>query len=171
MEYQLSSPLYGLVNCLFKSCEEVLPPAETRVLVDMLRAVVLEGTAVRARNINRIVAGKTGTTNDYQDAWFVGFSPDLITGVWVGYDVKKSLGRGMTGSRAALPIWIDYMKFALKYYPNRNFPLPPEDIVVPINLEELVKADETCSGVNMVFVKGTEPHITCSDINAIFSIR
>ena len=152
-------------------CEEVLPAPETRVLVDMLRAVVLEGTAVRARSMNRIVAGKTGTTNDYQDAWFVGFSPDLVTGVWVGYDVKKSLGKGMAGSRAALPIWIDYMKFALQYYPNRDFPLPPEDIIVPINLEELVKADETCEGVNMVFVKGTEPHITCSDLNVIIGLK
>ena len=152
-------------------CKEVLPPPETRVLVDMLRAVVLEGTAVRARNMNRIIAGKTGTTNDYQDAWFVGFSPDLVTGVWVGYDVKKSLGKGMAGSRAALPIWIDYMKFALKYYPNRDFPLPPEDIIVPINIQELVRADETCEGVNMVFVKGTEPRITCSDLDVIIGLK
>lgn len=152
-------------------CKEVLPPPETRVLVDMLRAVVLEGTAVKASSIKRIIAGKTGTTNDYQDAWFVGFSPHLVTGVWVGYDVKKSLGKGMAGSRAALPIWIDYMKVALRYYPNEDFPLPPEDIVVPINREELVRADETCEGVNMVFVKGTEPRMTCSDINAIIGLK
>ncbi len=153
------------------NCREVLPPPETRVLVDMLRAVVLEGTGARAKNINRVIAGKTGTTNNYQDAWFVGFSPDLVTGVWVGYDVKKSLGNGMSGSRAALPIWLDYMKHALQYYPNRDFPLPPESIIVPINMEELVRADETCEGIDMVFVKGTEPPITCSDLNVIIGIR
>lgn len=152
-------------------CEEVLPAPETRVLVDMLRAVVLEGTGIRARSLNRIVAGKTGTTNEYQDAWFIGFSPHLVTGVWVGYDIKKSLGKGMAGSRAALPIWIDYMKFALKYYPDEDFPLPVENIIVPINKEELVRADDTCEGVDMVFVKGTEPSITCSDVNAIIGLR
>lgn len=148
-------------------CVEVLPAPETRVLVDMLRAVVLEGTATRAKGLNRIVAGKTGTTNDYKDAWFVGFSPRIVTGVWVGYDVKKSLGRGMSGARAALPIWIDYMSFVLRYYPEEDFPLPPENVVVPINLEALVIADETCSGVNMVFVRGTEPQVTCSELNTV----
>ncbi|NPA32491.1 MAG: PBP1A family penicillin-binding protein [Aquificae bacterium] len=152
-------------------CEEVLPAPEVRVLVDMLRAVVLEGTAVRARKINRVVAGKTGTTDDYQDAWFVGFSPDIVTGVWVGYDVKKSMGRRMSGSRVALPIWIDYMKVITQYYPKKDFPLPPENIVVRINTRDLVVADETCSGVNMVFVKGTEPSITCSDLQLILGLR
>jgi len=152
-------------------CREVLPAPETRVLVDMLRAVVLEGTAVRARKLGRVVAGKTGTTDDYQDAWFVGFSPHLVTGVWVGYDVKKSLGRGMAGSRAALPVWIAYMKQALKLYPNEDFPLPPENTVVKINVRDLVLADESCPGVNMVFVKGTEPRISCSDLESLLTVK
>lgn len=152
-------------------CKEVLPKPETRVLVDMLRAAVLEGTGIRARSMKSIVAGKTGTTDDYHDAWFIGFSPHIVTGVWVGYDVKKSLGKHMAGSRVALPIWIDYMKVITEMYPEEDFELPPENIIVKINPKDLVIADETCEGVDMVFVKGTEPHITCSDINAILSLR
>jgi len=124
-------------------CEQVLPPQETRVLVDMLRAVVLEGTAVSASSLQRVVAGKTGTTNDYMDAWFVGFSPDIVAGVWVGFDTKRSMGRGMAGSRVALPIWIDFMSVAVYMYPNKNFPIP----------EGVVMVD--CPKP-MLFVEGTE---------------
>ncbi|MDW8096387.1 MAG: PBP1A family penicillin-binding protein [Aquificaceae bacterium] len=110
-------------------CEQVLPPQETRVLVDMLRAVVLEGTGASASSLGRVVAGKTGTTNDYMDAWFIGFSPHLVAGVWVGFDVKRSMGKGMAGSRVALPIWIDYMSLASYMYPAADFPIP-EDVVI-----------------------------------------
>ncbi len=149
-------------------CEEVLPAPETRVLVDMLRAVVLEGTAMRARSIPRVVAGKTGTTDEYMDAWFIGFSPFIVTGVWVGYDNKYSLGRHMSGARAALPIWIDFMSVATSKYPDEDFPLPEGTKVVPINTQDYVRADETCPGIDMVFVEGTEPKLTCSDLRYIF---
>ncbi len=111
-------------------CEQVLPPQEVRVLVDMLRAVVLEGTAASASSFGRIVAGKTGTTNDYMDAWFVGFSPYIVAGVWVGYDIKKSMGKGMAGARVALPIWLDFMSVAAFMYPNEDFPVPDGVVVV-----------------------------------------
>ena len=124
-------------------CEQVLPPQETRVLVDMLRAVVLEGTAVSASSLQRVVAGKTGTTNDYVDAWFVGFSPDIVAGVWVGFDIRRSMGRGMAGSRVALPIWIDFMSVAAYMYPNNDFPIPQGVVVV------------NCPKP-MLFVEGTE---------------
>ena len=124
-------------------CEQVLPPQETRVLVDMLRAVVLEGTAVSASSLQRVVAGKTGTTNDYVDAWFVGFSPDIVAGVWVGFDIRRSMGRGMAGSRVALPIWIDFMSVAAYMYPNKDFPIPQGVVVV------------NCPKP-MLFVEGTE---------------
>ncbi len=146
------------------SCEEVLPPQETRVLVDMLRAVILEGTGVSAKNIPRTIAGKTGTTDDYMDAWFVGFSPHIVAGVWVGYDTKVSIGSRMSGARAALPVWKNFMGIASLRYPDEDFPLPEGTIVVPINPQDYVRADETCPGVNMVFVEGTEPQLTCSDI-------
>ncbi len=150
-------------------CEEVLPPQETRVLVDMLRAVVLEGTGRYARDLPRVVAGKTGTTDEYMDAWFVGFSPYIVTGVWVGYDAKVSLGHGMSGARVALPIWKDFMAVAASKYPDDDFPLPEGTIVVPINPKDYVIADETCPGINMVFVEGTQPKLTCSDLRNIIS--
>ncbi len=150
-------------------CEQVLPPQETRVLVDMLRAVILEGTGRRARDLPRIVAGKTGTTDDYMDAWFVGFSPYIVTGVWVGYDIKRSLGEHMSGAVVALPIWKDFMAIASAKYPNEDFPMPEGTIKVPINPKDYVIADGTCPGVEMVFVKGTEPKLTCSDIRNILA--
>ncbi len=150
-------------------CEEVLPPQETRVLVDMLRAVVLEGTGRSVRDLPRIVAGKTGTTDEYMDAWFVGFSPYISAGVWVGYDIKMSLGSRMSGARAALPIWKDFMAVAAAKYPNDDFPLPEGTVVVPINPKDYVIADETCEGVNMVFVEGTQPKLTCSDLRNIIN--
>ncbi len=150
-------------------CEEVLPPQETRVLVDMLRAVILEGTGVGARFVPRMVAGKTGTTDEYMDAWFIGFSPYIVTGVWVGYDIKQTLGPRMSGARAALPIWRDFMMVAAAKYPNDDFPLPEGTVIVPINPKDYVIADETCPGVDMVFVEGTQPRLTCSDLRTIIS--
>ena len=129
-------------------CEQVFPPQETRVLVDMLRAVVLEGTAVSASGIGRIVAGKTGTTNDYADAWFVGFSRYIVAGVWVGFDTRRSMGIGMAGARVALPIWIDFMSLASYLYPNEDFPLVEGTVVV------------SCPQP-MVFVDGTQS--VCSE--------
>ena len=148
-------------------CEEVLPPQETRVLVDMLRAVILEGTGRLARRIPRIIAGKTGTTDEYMDAWFIGFSPYIVAGVWVGYDIKQTLGYGMAGARAALPIWKDFMAVAASKYPDEDFPMPEGTIEVLINPKDYVIADETCPGIKMVFVEGTEPKLTCSDLENI----
>ena len=76
----------------------------------LLRAIVEEGTAWQAKKLDRIVYGKTGTTNDYRDAWFIGFDERLVVGVWVGRDDHTPIGPRETGSRAALPIWIDFMK-------------------------------------------------------------
>jgi penicillin-binding protein 1A len=78
-------------------------------MVNLLEEVVKHGTGSAARKLNHPVAGKTGTTNDYTDAWFIGFTPSVTCGVWVGYDEKKNLGENETGGHAALPIWIDFM--------------------------------------------------------------
>ena len=94
----------------------------------MLREVVLHGTAVAAAKMPYPLAGKTGTTNDFTDAWFVGFSPSLTCGVWIGYDEKKSLGERETGARAALPIWMQFMNVALAGKDQANSsrrPYPP----------------------------------------------
>jgi len=95
-----------------------------RTMVALLQSVVAEGTARRARALERAVAGKTGTTNDYTDAWFIGLTPSLTCGVWVGFDQKRSLGRGETGGRAALPIWIEFVRQATRQKASEEFPSP-----------------------------------------------
>lgn len=126
---KIVSPDGKIIESHQPKCEQVLPPQEVRVLVDMLRAVVLEGTAVSASSFGRIIAGKTGTTNNYMDAWFVGFSPYIVTGTWVGYDIKRSMGKGMAGAKVTLPIWLDFMSVAAFMYPNEDF-LVPEGVVL-----------------------------------------
>ena len=128
-------------------CEQVLPPQETRVLVDMLRAVVLEGTGASASSIDRFVAGKTGTTNDYMDAWFVGFTPQIVAGVWVGFDLKRSMGKGMAGARVALPVWIDFMSLTAYMFPKEDFPVPEGVIFVncPTSMAFVAGTEEVCS--------------------------
>ena len=149
-------------------CYQVYPAPEDAVIVDMLKAVVREGTGRRALSLGFPVAGKTGTTNEYSDAWFAGFSTQLTTVVWVGYDVKKKIGEKMTGSRAALPLWIKFMDMA---HPLKNkipdFSLPEGASYYTINMTYLVRATPACpyNNKNLVFVKGTEPDITCSDLH------
>jgi len=89
---------------------DVISSRTARTMVSLLQGVVQHGTASAARKLNHPMAGKTGTTNDYTDAWFIGFSPSLTCGVWVGFDEKKPLGEKETGAQAALPIWIDFMR-------------------------------------------------------------
>ena len=93
----------------------IMSHANNFLTVSMMQDVINQGTARRALSLNRTdLAGKTGTTNDYVDAWFTGFNSQVATTVWVGFDDPKSMGRGEAGSRAALPIWIDYMKDAMQ---------------------------------------------------------
>src|SRR5208282_2084195 len=97
----------------FPDVKDVISARTARIMTFMLREVVLHGTGIAASSMKYPLAGKTGTTNDFTDAWFIGFSPAMTTGVWIGYDEKKSLGAKETGARAALPIWMDFMKVAL----------------------------------------------------------
>lgn len=110
-----------------ENSKQVISPETAFIVTDLLKAVVNEGTGMKASRLNEIcqVAGKTGTTNDYTDAWFVGFSPSIVTGVWVGKDNSTPLGRKESGSKAALPIWIDFMEDALKKHPGEIFKKPP----------------------------------------------
>ena len=102
---------------------DVISPEVARTMVAMLEDVVNFGTGVGAKALGRPSAGKTGTTNDFTDAWYMGFTPQLTAGVWVGFDDKqKSLGRNETGARAALPIWLEFMQNALADMPVENFP-------------------------------------------------
>jgi penicillin-binding protein 1A len=97
----------------FSDVKDAISSRTARIMTSMLRDVVLHGTAVAAAKMPYPLAGKTGTTNDFTDAWFVGFSPSLTCGVWIGYDEKKSLGEKETGGHAALPIWMQFMNVAL----------------------------------------------------------
>ncbi|MGB6482543.1 MAG: PBP1A family penicillin-binding protein [Candidatus Acidiferrales bacterium] len=102
---------------------DVLPSNVARTMVAMLEDVVHFGTGVRAQALGRPSAGKTGTTNDFTDAWYIGFTPQITAGVWVGFDdPKSSLGPKETGARAALPIWLEFMEQACKGMPAENFP-------------------------------------------------
>lgn len=106
--------------------QQTISPETAYIMADLLQAVVTEGTGARAQKLTNLapVGGKTGTTNDYTDAWFVGFSPRLTTAVWVGRDDHKSLGKKEAGSKAALPIWVDFMEEALTSYPGGSFRKP-----------------------------------------------
>ena len=105
--------------------KNVLDPQTAYVILHMLQGVVQRGTGARVAALKRPVAGKTGTTNDLADAWFVGFTPEYTVGVWVGYDVRKRLGRRESGGRAAAPIFLYFMQAALKDRPVRDFTPPP----------------------------------------------
>jgi penicillin-binding protein 1A len=111
---------------------QVVSQRTARLMTSMLRQVVQQGTATSARKLNHSLAGKTGTTNDYTDAWFVGFSPSITCGVWVGFDEKKSLGDKETGSAAALPIWIDFMRVALQGRDDERFEEPATEPRAPV---------------------------------------
>jgi len=112
----------------YPEVEDVIGQRTARVMTSMLRDVVLHGTAVAANRLKVPVAGKTGTTNDFTDAWFIGFSPSITCGVWIGFDDKKSLGNKETGARAALPVWTDFMTTAVaKTDSGRDFPPMPNE--------------------------------------------
>jgi penicillin-binding protein 1A len=110
----------------FPDVKDVISARTARTMTSMLREVVLHGTAIAASALKYPLAGKTGTTNNFTDAWFVGFSPAITCGVWIGYDEKKFLGAKETGARAALPIWIEFMKAALAGKDPVDFQPPPE---------------------------------------------
>jgi penicillin-binding protein 1A len=119
-------------------------------MTSLLEGVVRRGTAARAASLNWPLGGKTGTTDDYTDAWFIGFDPDITLGVWVGYDQKRPIGQGQTGTEAALPVWMDIMKSwidrrraELKTPPT--FTRPGNIVVAP-----------TEHGLEL-FIAGTEP--------------
>lgn len=109
---------------LDESKEQVVDSATAYQITSMLQGVVERGTAARAKSIGKIIGGKTGTTNNSYDSWFIGFSPDLVAGVYVGFDNPKSLGADETGASVALPIFINFMKEALKDMPSTPFRVP-----------------------------------------------
>lgn len=143
---------------------EALSPETAYVVTSMLESVMVNGTgwAARAWGFDHPAAGKTGTTNDCTDAWFVGYTPRVVCGVWVGYDDRRSLGRSMTGAVAALPIWTEFMKAAHAGLPHEPFRRPSGVVVRRICAETGALATPDCGEtLDEVFVAGTEPTEMC----------
>jgi penicillin-binding protein 1A len=129
----------------FPDVKDVISQRTARIMTSMLREVVLHGTGIAAARLPFPVAGKTGTTNDFTDAWFVGFSPTMTCGVWVGYDEKKSLGAKETGAHAALPIWMNFMTVAMAGKDAGEFqpsPVAPHAVAQKVDTPDAAPATE-----------------------------
>ena len=138
--------------------KKVIEKTTAYIMTSLLEGVVKHGTGRRVRALKRPVAGKTGTTNNLFDAWFVGYTPGYITGVWVGFDNEKSLGEGETGSRAASPIWIEFMRTILSDKPARIFSVPEDIVFSKIDAKTgLLPISETEKTIFECFKEGTAP--------------
>jgi penicillin-binding protein 1A len=137
---------------------QVISPETSYIMTNLMQNVVQSGTGQRARALGRPVAGKTGTTNDMKDAWFVGYVPQLVAGVWVGYDQEKSLGAGGSGGQAAAPIWTEFMQRALAGTPVQSFTIPSDITYAYINPRTgRLARPETYGSIQECFISGTEP--------------
>ena len=129
----------------YPEVKDVIGARTARIMTSMLREVVLHGTGTAAAKLPFPVAGKTGTTNDFTDAWFVGFSPAMTCGVWIGFDEKRSLGPKETGARAALPIWMNFMNIAMAGKDPGQFQPAPD---VPLTVVQKVDTPDTSPGTD-----------------------
>lgn len=149
-----------------ENSNQLIPPSNAYVLMNLLEAVVKdsEGTARRARVLARPVGGKTGTTDGYYDTWFVGSSPLISSAVWIGFDTEKTLGKGETGSRTALPVWMDYMEKSHEELTVMEFPVPEKVVFANIDSETggLVSANSR-EVIHQAFIEGTEPQFVKSE--------
>jgi len=144
----------------FNDPNQLIQPETAYVMTSLLQGVVEEegGTGGRARSLGRPVAGKTGTTNQYYDAWFIGYTANIAAGVWVGYDQERPLGKGEVGGRSALPIWLEYMKFSHEGVPAQSFNTPDNIVFASIDNETGKLASAASKEVvRQAFIAGTEP--------------
>ncbi len=138
--------------------EQVLDPKVAYLMTSLLQSVVEFGTAVDAQSLKRPVAGKTGTTNDYTDALFLGYTTKILTGVWVGFDEDRPIGRNETGTVAALPIWLSYMKAATENMPVENFTMPEGIVQLSIDAETGdLPREKTRKRMSEFYIDGTAP--------------
>lgn len=152
-----------------------LTPQQAYLLTTLLEGVVERGTGrgVVNRGFTRPVAGKTGTTSNYKDAWFLGFTPDLLGLVWVGFDAgpageSSSADLKLTGSQAALPIWTDFMKRATAGRPVSRFPVPPGIVFETIDpASGLISSPDCPNGIREAFIQGTEPQYRCGESDGL----
>ena len=136
--------------------EQVISSTTAFLITSMLESVVQRGTGWRAKALGRPVAGKTGTTNEYRDAWFVGYTTNLTAAVWVGFDDTKPLGALETGARTASPIWVSFMQNALSG-PGEEFSVPEGITVQTIDPQTGLLVRDESDGVREYFKEGTEP--------------
>ncbi|MEK6774307.1 MAG: PBP1A family penicillin-binding protein [Bdellovibrionota bacterium] len=147
----------------FDDPDQLIRPQTASVMNSLLRGVVEDknGTGGRAKSLGREVAGKTGTTNGYVDAWFIGYTTQITTGVWVGFDKEKSMGKGEVGGRAALPLWLDYMKSAHEGLPQMTLPVSEGIVFANIDGDSGQLASASSKNVlRQAFIEGTEPTST-----------
>lgn len=150
-------------NIFFENPDQLIKPTTAYVMTSLLKGVVEDrhGTGGAARALGREVAAKTGTSNNYFDAWFIGYTPQIATGVWVGFDKERTLGKGEVGGRSALPIWLDYMKEAHEDLPQMTFPVPAGIVFANIDTDTGKLASATTKNIlRQAFVEGTEPTAT-----------
>jgi penicillin-binding protein 1A len=143
--------------------EQALDPMSNYQLIQCLQGVAQRGTGARSNELGWPLAGKTGTTSDHTDAWFVGFSTRIACGVWVGLDAKKTIYRGGDGAKVALPIWVDFMRKALPTTPREEFPVPDGMEWADIDRTTGLVATSATQGTDIVrlaFKPGTVPHAT-----------
>ena len=134
--------------------------AETAYLItSMLQSVVEAGTGRRVQSLGRSVAGKTGTSDDFHDAWFIGYTPDILTGVWIGFDKRRSLGERQTGGRVAAPIWLEFMHAATQDLPMRDFKIPEGITIMYIDPRTGLRARPGGPSLLECFRRGTEPTV------------
>ncbi|OQY39882.1 hypothetical protein B6228_02515 [Candidatus Atribacteria bacterium 4572_76] len=140
------------------------------VLINMMKGVIERGTGWNAK-IGRPAAGKTGTTNDFVDAWFIGFTPELVTAVYIGNDDRKPLGNKMTGGVVAAPIWAKFMKNALKNNEKKDFSQPNKITKISVCKESGLLPTDSCPEIlTVTFIKGTEPTSYCTIHQKYFEI-
>ncbi len=137
---------------------DVMTPAEAFLITDMLTSVVEEGTARAAQSLERPAAGKTGTSNEARDAWFIGYTPSTVAGVWIGFDDNRPLGRRESGGRAALPVWVDVIAAREQGQPAVDFPMPSGVVTARIDPSSGLLAYDGMEGaIDEVFLEGTAP--------------
>jgi len=157
----------NLLKSYFPKETIVLSNESAYLITNLLKGVVKNGTGKYALNLGKICAGKTGTTNNCTDAWFIGYTPDVICGVWIGFDIKKSLGKDATGGKLACPIWTDYMKLAVASYPNKDFEKPENIVEALIDANTGLLAGPNSKKVyKEAFLKGTEPQIYSTTVES-----
>ena len=147
--------------------EETRPQAASAIRADtayilthLMTGVIERGTATAAKRLGRPLAGKTGTTDDYTDAWFVGFDRRIVAGAWVGFDQKRSLGHKESGARAALPMWLQFMEAVLSGRPIEHFPIPANIVFAPVDPRTgYLSRGQGPEVLLEAFIAGTEPTV------------